>query len=100
MCEPDLGYYLVAEYSPTVKHGAAANIPLIINKDLVLPQNTGGATPALQQIIPFEKCDKSCFICRGTTVDDCTSCSAGKSFSLSAKYVKSDDTFPFGKCDI
>jgi hypothetical protein len=37
MCKPDLGYYLIAEYSPTFKHGSSTNIQIPVNKDLVLP---------------------------------------------------------------
>jgi hypothetical protein len=53
MCKPDLGYFLVAEYSPNLKHGSSTNLPVEIDKNLVLPSDNSGPEPVLKVTIAF-----------------------------------------------
>lgn len=90
---------MTSEYSPTLKHGASNNKPLVIEQSLVLSNSNEGNVPEFSKIEPFQRCDETCLYCRGPTKGDCTACWAGKSLNVDRNYKKDVDPFPYGICD-
>ena len=100
MCEPDDGYYYVSEYSPEFRHGSAANFYVKKNLDVVIDPDYSGNEPILPTTQAFEKCDDTCFGCRGSSVKDCTACYPGKRLNVDRNYRRDRDPYPYGTCEL